>query len=191
MSQRIKSKIKSEVLPWVKKNPILIIILVILAFSLPFLQGITFLFGAVAVIEKEVLKSLIGAEATILGFFGLTYVYALTSLDDRMDRLEQQIFDIQIRSMKQRNQVIFGDLPNRIENIKNAKRKTANSALFTGALLFGSLLTSILGLGMPNDEWAFYLCSFSVLCLFFGIGQILLVIYDLRKSPETTQTNSL
>jgi hypothetical protein len=43
--------------------------------------------------SAAVLQSLIQAEATILGFFGIIVTYLLTSYDTRLDRFEQQRFD--------------------------------------------------------------------------------------------------
>jgi len=189
MSQKIKSKIKTEAIPWLKKHWLFVMISTIFAFSQPLILGIIFLYGLVATIETEMLKAIIQAEATILGFFGFIAIYALTSVDSRKDRLEQQIFDIQIRAMKQRNDVIFENLPKRIKNIDQTKRKTVHSVVYNGVLLIGSLLASILGLGflgIPNHEWAFYMCSLSAMLFFVGIGLILWMIYDLAQSPETT-----
>lgn len=180
MSRKVWSKVKeSELVRTMKQHPLATIFSIVFAFTLIYFLGIIFLFGLVAVISKEMLKALIEAEATILGFFGIIAVYALTSLDSRIDRLEEQNFDIQMKSMKSRNQVIFEDLPNKIEGIQKTKRRAVLSMLYAGILLVGSLLSSILGLGFPNEEWAFNLCSLSVLLFFFGIGQTLLMIYDL------------
>jgi len=182
MSRKIWSKVKeSELVQTIKKHPLATIFSIVFALTSSYFLGIIFLFGAVAVISKEMLKALIEAEATILGFFGIFAVYALTSFDSRMDRLEEQLFDIQMKSMKQRNQVIFGDLPNKIKGIQKAKRRAVLSALYAGILLVGSLLSSILGLGFPIEEWAFSLCSLSAMLFFFGIGQTLLMIYDLAE----------
>lgn len=186
MSRKIWSKVKeSELVQTIKQHPLATIFSIVFAFTSIYFLGFIFLFGLVAVISKEMLKALIEAEATILGFFGLITVYALTSLDTRIDKLEQQlharIFDIK-EKFSDLGGVKKTYLTERLSNIKEEKRKTVYSALYAGVLLVGSLLSSILGLGIPIEEWAFYLCSLSVLLFFFGIGQTLLMIYDLAKT---------
>jgi hypothetical protein len=198
MFQKIKSRIKTEGIPWIRHHWLLVTVSVILAFSPPLIVGIIFLYGLVATIEVEMLKAMIQAEVTILGFYGLIVVYALTSLDNRMDRLEQQRFDLtkegrktnELREVLQEHvsQERYNKLSETLHNIEKTKRKTVYSALYNGALLIGSLLASILGLGflgIPNNEWAFYMCSFSAMLFFFGIGLILLMVYDLAQNLET------
>lgn len=176
---------KYEIGQWIKQNLRIVILSVILAIVSFFLVPLAFLFGLGAVFSKDtMLTALIEAEATILGFFGFIAIYTLTSLDERIDRLEQQIFDIQIRSMTERNQIVFENLPKRIGNISNTKKRTVHSVLYTGFLLFVSLLSSILALGIPADELSFYLCSFSVLLLFGSLSEILWTVYYLSKNPE-------
>lgn len=197
MFQKIKSRIKTEGIPWVRNHLLFLIVLVILAFSQPLILGIIFLYGLVATIEVEMLKAMIQAEATILGFYGLIVVYALTSLDNRTDTLEEQIFEVEEKyldlpyapeSMRNIGKTRIAKRNERLNKLKKTRGKTVFSALQNGILLIGSLLASILGLGflgIPNQEWAFYMCSLSALLFFFGIGLILLMIYDLGQSPET------
>lgn len=49
---------------------------------------------SIIILNKEALKSLIQAEATILGFFGIIVVYILKSLDDKQDRWDKTWFDL-------------------------------------------------------------------------------------------------
>lgn len=192
MFQKIKSEIKTEAIPWIRQHWLFLIILTIFAFSQPLILGIIFLYGSVATVEVEMLKAMIEAEATILGFFALVVVYALSSLDNRIDRLELLlhilIFDREkFPDLGGIEQTI---LTERLSKINERKRKTIYSAVYNGVLLIGSLLASILGLGflgIPNQEWAFYMCSLSAMLFFVGIGLILLMIYDLAQSPETVR----
>jgi hypothetical protein len=189
--EKIKSGIRrTEVVPWIRQHWLSFTIMVILAFfQLPIL-GIIFLFGLVATVSVEMLKAMIQAEVTILGFFALVAVYALSSLDGKIDRLEQQIFKIEEKyldfsnnpeSIKKVGETKISKLSEHLNKVKKTKRRTVYLALYAGVLLIGSLFTSILGLGflgIPNKEWAFYLCSISTLLFFFGTGIILLIVYD-------------
>jgi hypothetical protein len=185
---------------WIKQNRLFLIVAVLISLSLPFfLIGVS-LFGLVASISADMLKALIEAQATILGFYGLIVIYALTSFDGRIDRLERQMFELnkEIRVMDLEDLKKYGslekykDMTRILSNVEKLKRRTVGSALFNGILLIGSLLTSILGLGFlgipdnPFGEVVFGLSVFSVMLFFFSIGLIFLMIYDLAKSPETT-----
>ena len=48
----------------------------------------------------DALKALIEAEATTLGFFGLIAVYWLTSMDSRIDRLEQEEHEYEMKKLE-------------------------------------------------------------------------------------------
>jgi len=200
MKKKLKKFKKSEIKQWIRENLKYIILPAIFAVVILIMIPVIVIFGVVAVYAKEpMLTSLIEAEATILGFFGLITVYALTSLDSNIDRYEQQIFDLREKHWEldllirpETEWEILGEekiafFNKRLSKIKEKKRKTVNSTLFTGAFLIGSLLSSILALGIPNDDWSFYLSSFSITFLFASILDIVWTIYDLGKSPEVTK----
>jgi len=182
---------------WMKKNLSFISFLIILSIGGIPLTLVIFIYGLVAVVAKEtMLPSLIEAEATILGFFGLIVVYALTSLDSRMDRYEKQIFDLgekhwelDLLSRPETEWQILGEekitfFNKRLSKIKEKKRKTANLALVVGVYLIVSIMSSLLGLGIPDERWSFFLSSLSVALLFVSISGILWIIYGFGKSPE-------
>jgi len=123
MSQKIWSTFKSELVQTIKQHPLATIFSIVFAFTSIYFIGIIFLFGAVAVISEEMLKALIEAEATILGFFGLITVYALTSLDTRIDRIEQQFFDIK-KETSDLGRVRRTLLTERLSKIREERRKT-------------------------------------------------------------------
>jgi uncharacterized membrane protein len=161
----------------------------------PFIVNIILLFGAVAVLSQDVLKSLIEAEATIIGFFGLILIYALTSFDNRQDRLEQHFYDLAIAS-KADFKVNFGGATKTIseiaetygpllKNLRENRKRLVDISVFVGFFLVLSLFSAILALGIPNQEWAFYLSTFSLASLFLSIFQIFWMIYDLGKKPES------
>ena len=156
MFQKIKFRIKTEGIPWIRHHWLFLTVSAILAFSQPLILGIIFLYGLVATIEVEMLKAMIQAEATILGFYGLIVVYALTSLDDRIDTLEEQIFEVEEKyldlpdnpeSIRNIGKTKIAKRNERLNKIKKTRGKTVFSALYVGILLIGSLLASILGLG--------------------------------------------
>lgn len=97
-------------------------------------MGIFGLIGFIAIYDKEVLKALIEAEATVLGFFTLIVVYALGSLDNRIDRLDQHIFDIKLEDKKNWNYKIvetpmFDSLCRKKQEVEEAKRARLCSGL--------------------------------------------------------------
>jgi len=193
-AEKIKSRI-SETACWIRQHWLFLTITVILGLCQFPILGIIFLFGFVAIISVEMLKAMIQAEATILGFFALVAVYAMSSLDGRIDRFEQQIFKIEEKyldfsgdpAIKKIGKTKSLKLRDRLNKVEKIKKGTIYLALYAGVLLIGSLFASMLGLGLlgvPNLEWAFYSCSFSALLFFSGTGLILLMVYDLA-SKET------
>lgn len=181
----IKSKIKQE-LPKIRQRILenwkSILYPIVLFFGSLGLGFVALLYGFMAGVAKEsILKPLVEAEATILGFFALVAVYALTSLDNRLDRLEQQFFD-----MKEQ----FGDLTKhqkeyvarRIGEIKRKKRKMINHVLIVGVYLVSSLLLSILALGLIQEQ-AIVFCFFVMLLFLAGIFGIFLMLYRLSERP--------
>lgn len=195
-TEKIKSRTRIEAVLWIRQHWLFLTVTIILAFcQFPILELI-FVFGLVATISVEMLKAMIQAEATILGFFALVAVYAMSSLDGRIDRFEQQIFKIEEKyldfsenpeSIKKVGETKSLKLRDLLNKVKKTKRRTVYLALEAGVLLIGSLFASILGLGflgVPNQEWAYYLCLFSTTFFFFGTGLILLMVYDFA-SKET------
>lgn len=195
-AEKIKSRTRIEEVPWIRQHWLSLTATIIFALCSPLIFGLIFIFGFVATISVEMLKAMIQAEATILGFFALVTVYAMSSLDGRMDRFEQQIFKIEEKyldlsdnpeSIKKIGETKSLKLRDRLDKVEKIKRRTVYLALYAGGLLIVSLFASMLGLGflgVPNREWAFYSCSFSALFFFFGTGQILVMVYDLA-SKET------
>lgn len=113
-------------------------------------------------INLDALKALVEAEATILGFFGIVAVYWLTSIDSRIDRLEQEKHDYEIRKRQaeanlqnpRKTDTVFAseisslkdvvtNLENRIENNQTLKKGVTDEASIIGILLVISLVASI------------------------------------------------
>lgn len=77
-----------------------LILSVILGFFLTFLLIIAFHFGTLSVFSDVTLTALIQAEATIIGFFGIVFIYGLTSYDNRRDRIEATKLDYTALNIK-------------------------------------------------------------------------------------------
>jgi len=172
----------------------------------PFVFGyVAILFGVVAVLAKEtVMKSLIEAEATILGFYGLIVVYVLKSLDDKEDRYVQMYFDLQMRNRQNEPTLVQArelgvenvDKPDITIWIKDAKGSFLHGFIeqtnkqkkaivrFTrtiGAYLFSSILLSIWILGMPDLVVAGLLAIIAVYLFIVGVVSIFLMFGDIGK----------
>jgi heme/copper-type cytochrome/quinol oxidase subunit 3 len=150
------------------------------------LFGLILISGFVAVtarIDDAVLDVLIQAEATIIGFFGAVFIFAITSLGRRIDEREKQITNIKINALDQ--YTLINHLNGQIDNIQKNFGDLVNAAIFTGILLFSSFLCSALSLGLRtlNEDLTFLLAGFSVTNLILGFIMILSIVYDMKVSP--------
>ena len=147
---------------------------------------ISIFFGiATALAKSDVIKSLIQAEATILGFFGLVIVYVLKSLDDKEDRYVQMLFDLQMKGKDAETILLSGEelrlvatekdkgikikgesrggfLQSLIERTNKQKKAIVRFTRTIGAYLVSSILISIWILGMPDVVVAGLLSIFAV-----------------------------
>jgi len=148
-------------------------------------------FGFITILSIDVLKSLIEAEATILGLYGIIVAYMLTSYDNRLDRLEQQKFDLKIKHEDNDIKEIEG----RIGKIKERKRKTVWGVLLASGSLIFSFMLSITTLGIVSMDVdsieystkmdiAFRISPVASMFLFLGIFAISLVLLRIGKEPE-------
>jgi len=155
---------------------------------------IAMLYGVVVVLAKEtIMKALIEAEATVLGFFGLIIVYILTSLDEKEDRYEQQLFDLTEKGkkheevpeeLKHLTSMSKGDMLGKALRHVHERRKTAIRYGSTiGIYLVSSLLLSILTLGIPNVVTAGFLSMFAVYLFLVSVASIFLMFRDMAKRP--------
>jgi len=142
------------------------------------------LFSLIGAFEKTpMLTTLIEAEATIFGFFGLIAVYSLTSYDNRIDRLEEQKFEW----IKEKDDTRATETQTRIDGIVKSKRKTINYALIIGIYLFLSLLLSILVLGIADAITSWIILFFSMALFFIGIVHFFFMFYDMATIPKETR----
>jgi len=172
---------KEQTISWLKEHKLFVVLSIILIPCFPFLMSIAFMFGIVAVFSEAMLTALIEAVATILGFFGLIFVYALTSIDRRLEMFNIAWFE---RSKNFDSSLYAREWNKAVENLNKNKKKLVSNSLITGFYLVLSLLLAILALGFPNEEVVLYLASFSVVILFVSIFQIFWTIYDLGKDPS-------
>jgi len=195
MASQIKQKIKhlgTHIKQRIQRNWESVVFWVyVFGLSIPVIL-VSFFFGLFAVVAKDtMLASLIEAEATVLGFFGLIVVYALTSLDARTDRLEQQIFDI-TETNKFYKSTGLGEKKTRrdealrktLRNVQKKREQIINFAVITGGYLIVSLLLSILALGIPDVTSSFILCSLAVGLFLTAIGGIFGVLHFIAKRPK-------
>jgi len=174
---------------WNKRHPRAVWITIILfsiglsatffAWSIPF--------GFFIVLSTDAVKTLVEAEATILGFFGLIAVYLLTSYDNRIDKLEEKILDssdttkIQGFSVAQRK-------------LKDRKMRATIAVVLALISLILSFFLSIVILGLldlnggnPSQtalHIAVPLIVIASMFLFIGVFSIFLMIYRIGIEPE-------
>jgi hypothetical protein len=176
--------------------------LIAFIFSLPFaatIAVVSFWYGIVGVLMVESLKATIEAEATIIGFFAIVVAYLLNSYDLRIDRLEQELFDMVIQN-PQRDAgpiLVMGKMQNAV---KERKKNTVYVIVIVGACLALSLFILIISLGfvslLSNGSnssnttlvgIAFWTDVFGTMLLFtgtFGIFSFLLSIAREREPKE-------
>ena len=138
--------------------------------------------------SSEMLQSLTQAEATVLSLFGIIVAYLMTSFDSRLDRLEQQSFDIKKVPLEDRDIEMSSFLIRRYEEVKERKSKTAKGCLLVGSSLVFSLLLSVIAFGLRDiNDWEnlkIVVSMFDILFFFLGIFGIFLLFNRIAKEPE-------
>jgi hypothetical protein len=144
-------------------------------------------FGFFIILSTDALKSLIEAEATILGFFGLIAVYLLSSYDNRIDKLEERKSTAAFDTSKE-------NLSSLQEKIK-ARKSSASIAILVALIsLVLSFFLSIVTLGLlgvnngnPTEvalQIAIPLIVIASTLLFIGAFSIFIMIYRIGREPE-------
>lgn len=126
--------------------------LVAFIFSLPFaatIAVVSFWYGIVGVLMVESLRATIEAEATIIGFFAIVVAYLLNSYDLRIDRLEQELFDLASQTpIKDATRLLMtGKMQNAV---RERKKNTVYVIAIVGACLAISLFLLIIALGFVS-----------------------------------------
>jgi len=179
----------------------------VLFISIPpaILMSISIFFGVATILSKsDVMKSLIEAEATILGFFGLMIVYILKSLDDKEDRYVQMLFDLQMKGKDAQTILLSGEdlelvaterdkgivirgesrggfLQKLIDRTNKQKKAIIRYTRTIGAYLVSSLLLSIWILGMPDIVIAGLASIFAVYLLLVSLVHVFWMFGDIGK----------
>ena len=163
---------------WLKKFWILI---VPFAIVVAFFAAVSFsnFLANISLTSTNMLQSAIQAEATILGFFAIIGAYFLTSCDTRIDRLEQQLFDLSIS----KKNLMLEPLTNKIEELKEIKKGSAGFIAIISSCVIISLLCSTIALGMKdaNSPLAQGFSSFAFYLFFIGIGGIVFFFYMISR----------
>jgi magnesium-transporting ATPase (P-type) len=106
-------------------------------------------YGILNVLSVDALRATIEAEATIIGFFAIVVAYLLNSYDLRIDRFEQELFDMLIQN-PQRDAgpiLITGSLQ---KAVKERKKKTVFAIVIVGVCLAISLFLLIIALAFVS-----------------------------------------
>jgi len=152
-----------------------------LALGLYILSSISNILGNISLASINMLQSVIQAEATILGFFAIIGAYGLTSYDTRIDRHEQQLFDLHLSEVSP----VYKQFEKKLNDLKEKKRGFAKLCAVIASLLIISLLFSTITLGMKDASSSLAkIFSGTALYLFF-IGIIGIVYFFVRISRET------
>jgi protein-S-isoprenylcysteine O-methyltransferase Ste14 len=155
------------------------LVVVLLAISVVFIGAV--LLKDITVNSIVVLQSMIQAEATVLGFFGIVISYMLASYDSRLDRLEQQRFDSEIEN----NSLKLTMIDSKISGLKALKKSSTNGLGIYSLILILALLFSIVTLGVRD----FNLSIANILGVFglgfFFMGILGIVFSFLQMSAET------
>lgn len=162
---------------WLKEN----LSAIISAIS-GFIAGVvTFVFSYYMVYSKTMLQSMTQAEATIVGFLGLIAIYSLTSYDTRLDRLEQQHFDLEMTNNRDKAVSIY----EKMKQVESSKSSSIAVVALVSLALIVSLLSSIATQGIVdfNSDSARILSIISLESLFLGIYGMFYVI--LTGKPQT------
>jgi hypothetical protein len=141
-----------------------------------------------AVYSDAMLQSITQAEATILGFFGLIAAYLLTSYDARLDRLEQQRFELETAGKQGK----VDSISKRLKQIRRRKIESTTIIVMVGAVLIISLLSSITTQGIRtfNPSLATVISACSLMLMFLGTYGVFFLFLIISKEPELSNTES-
>lgn len=139
--------------------------------------------------SNGMLASLTQAEATVLSLFGVIVAYLMTSFDSRLDRLEQQSFEVEKLPFEDnRDWELSKFLIKSFEEVKERKNKTAQGVLWVGIALVLSFSLSVVAFGLKDlNGWENLkgeVSLFDILFFFLGIFGLFLLFNRLSKEPE-------
>lgn len=149
--------------------------------------GIFFWVVPIVLASDEVLKALIEAEATLLGFFGIIAVYVLTSYDGRLDRFEEKLFKLATEETnvpKIPLRVGMQQIRQALSSIERKKKDFARLSAIIGASLVLSIILSVLALGTIERPICFILSYFALAFFFAATFVLVSVLYQMGEPPE-------
>ncbi len=173
-----------QLVNWFKSNKVLIMVIII-----SFISGLLgSRLGKVLVNSDVALQAIVQTESTILGFFGVIVAYILASYDSRLDRLEQQCFDLEATEpikqefYKERVTAIH----EKINEIEAVKTRLSVVIVGTSILLILSIILSVSVLGIKNFDIQFAesLCPWAVILFFTSINAMVLVFSTISRKIE-------
>lgn len=145
-------------------------------------------FGSIAVTSESMLNTIVQADATILGFFGLIAIYAFTAFDNRTDRFEQQLFELTTEKHPNMKEDALELEKSRLERhlvtIQRNKKELVDNAFGAGLFLVLSLILSMFSLA--KVPFASDLCTGAIYFMLFSIWFIFVIFRSFGKTPETT-----
>ena len=113
---------------------------------------VSYLFSIV--VNSEALKTLVQAEATFFGFFGILFVYALKQYDDEFKELRKSAFELNPSESNQKldsGDNIVQNLEGMINEIREKKRTLVKAATDIGVAIIGSMLISVWLIGSVDS----------------------------------------
>jgi len=150
-------------------------------------------FGFITILSVDVLKSVIEAEATILGLFGIVVAYLLTSYDNRLDRLDQQKFDLRLKYQSVTEGI--EEIEAKMTKIRTRKKDIVWAVIVGSGSLVFSFFLFIATLGIVSMDTnaieistkmdiAFKISPIASMFLFLGIFAMFLMLFRIGKEPE-------
>lgn len=177
---------------------------------LPIIALITGLFsiylaGGTINVARDVLKSLVDANAALIGFLGIITVFALTSYRDSIHRTEEEIYRLRVeheQNISPSSAVIWGNkraeldsaekeyklfmdrikkLKNRLEMHKTGSGETCSVAVRSAVYFVISILLCILAMSEVDLLVRFSSTYFACALVVVGVIGIIEMISNLKK----------
>lgn len=146
------------------------------------------------VLSAEALKTLVQAEATFFGFFGVIFVYVLKQYDDKLKDWKETADELtpseSIEAIPQLSTTQGEQIINIINEIRENKRVFVNTGITIGVLITFSMLMSVWLIGSFEPTLNLYnsLAGVILTLAYLAIGLFLVAIYEFlqlfRKMAE-------
>jgi hypothetical protein len=141
--------------------------------------------GDVVITSSGMLESLVQAQATVLSLFGIIIAYLLNVNDSKLDRLEQETFEIENLPEEKRDKKLYDFTVRRYETVREHKRRIAKGCLLIGSILVLSLLLSVIAFSLRGiGGWGplkILVSALDMLLFFIGIFGIFSILNRIGK----------